>query len=797
MLASVDLTRLPTAKRNSQDISSTGDIEYSAREVAPAPLLVTQLIRANTLFLLHHAASLAELFSRVGRNTFCALLDRYWSKFVGGWDVLLHGNPLAVIYNATKLSGGGELGVGVGEEEWGSGEREVLEGFMDRTEGLRDLIVGRYGLPPGTDRPSLASKADMSTWLGTGNDPIAADGIIFSGRGSVSKRSLRTLSHWMESIFKDGNEAYGIGENPSSRPRRKRQRPRMERAASSGESTHSPEAHSRSRLPKAAAPNLRKQAMQNSTTSPGIPAPLVGQVERSLDDALAKALGQASREKTSRGTRQGAIAEPSSGENEPSMFHSENMMRYLKLGYGTAWTLNPKGLASNSTTERRSRKPRGLSAENNTTESSDAGLQEVDPTPDVSEDEQPFQQKLEQSIGKFLIGLSGDLEQAELDADDNETELPSSGASEGRLFLRTLTVEMSRPKHQKRDAAAWSSNDSQLSGHSASGTRKVTEPKTSAAASVDGAQPNITHEKVQVAVYVHQPFIFVFLFELHIPSLTMPSFYRSIHNQLGPLQRPLLRSTDPSRITERIAEATGEHSATSKASDAAHSTNPIYDLIYDPARLVVRTSIPNIPIPGSLAAEGLTSNASSVLSVSGSWYTLGIPVGSSTNEAGNISSEKLIKSAWSRPEALNAYTQLLHTFLATRSGNEKEHTVKTARGWWVLWMKLSQSIAEVNKRKNSAMVKEDDKTSISSTHTTKPLQNKEAFLVRKAADFRPAVTAQSRTLSSGPGKWLLREQKRDASGASTIGASASAKGVSEGVGVDAKKWVEGLLTLTQ
>ena len=95
------------------------------------------------------------------------------------------------------------------------------------------------------------------------------------------------------------------------------------------------------------------------------------------------------------------------------------------------------------------------------------------------------------------------------------------------------------------------------------------------------------------------------------------------------------------------------------------------------------------------------------------------------------------------------------------------------------------------------MVKEDDKTSISSTHTTKPLQNKEAFLVRKAADFRPAVTAQSRTLSSGPGKWLLREQKRDASGASTIGASASAKGVSEGVGVDAKKWVEGLLTLTQ
>lgn len=80
--------------------------------------------------------------------------------------------------------------------------------------------------------------------------------------------------------------------------------------------------------------------------------------------------------------------------------------------------------------------------------------------------------------------------------------------------------------------------------------------------------------------------------------------------------------------------------------------------------------------------------------------------------------------------------------------------------------------------------------------------HREAFLVRKAADFRQDNTKDTRIVSTGPGRWLLREQKRDVSGASSASGgggsgAASAKGVSEGVGVDARKWVEGLLTLTQ
>jgi len=64
--------------------------------------------------------------------------------------------------------------------------------------------------------------------------------------------------------------------------------------------------------------------------------------------------------------------------------------------------------------------------------------------------------------------------------------------------------------------------------------------------------------------------------------------------------------------------------------------------------------------------------------------------------------------------------------------------------------------------------------------------NKEAFLVRKATDHK-VTTGRGRELKSG--KWFLREQSKDMSGGSTT----STVGMSEGVGVDARKWVEGLL----
>ena len=46
----------------------------------------------------------------------------------------MHGNPATSLYGGIKVAACGELGMGVGEEERGSGEREVLEGFVGRIE---------------------------------------------------------------------------------------------------------------------------------------------------------------------------------------------------------------------------------------------------------------------------------------------------------------------------------------------------------------------------------------------------------------------------------------------------------------------------------------------------------------------------------------------------------------------------------------------------------------------------------------------------------------------------------------
>ncbi|KAK6379265.1 hypothetical protein LTS17_006183 [Exophiala oligosperma] len=827
ILASIDLTRLPTAAATqsirktsnlgndgrSNETGATAPIEYSSREVAPSHLLVAQLVQAYRGFLLHHASSLSELWKKHenNRRLFCDQLDRYWTRFFWNWDVLLHGNPAADLYDAVKLSGGGELGMGVGEEEWGSGEREVLEGFASRTEGLLDLIVGRYGDAPVAE---LAEQEDNGTqaklattdpapWLGNDENPRAQDGIIFSGIGGLSKRSLITVSKWMESIYMHGEGAYGVGDNPTSRSRRRR-KTRKARSKSSQNPNRShqqqkEEVHPKIASPKYKAPDLRRKAIENNAAPPGIPPPLVSAVERSLNEATTKA-SEISQEPSNQHTESSNQNQAESG----SLFGTENMIKYLSLGYGSSWTLNPKGFGAGKDTGGAT-----TDTEDDTSKSQvhlEEQLQEVDPTPEVSDEETPFVQRLEQSIGKFLVGLSGDLENAEFEDDgsarpsgqDQDTEqVPASPSwnKSNRIFLRTLTMEMSSLRitqlmHAEADRPSSRRSSTNVKSDSAEG-------KTSAAASVDGAQRSpVTHEKVQVAVYVHQPFIFVFLFQLRTPNLTVPGFYRAIHHTLGPLQKSLLRSTDPERWKERVREALLPPSESSAPEQAQNEPPEIYDLIYDPAKMTLRLSIPNIPVPGSLAAEGLHRTKGRSITVSGSWYTLGIPIGSSTSNSEKATSA-LVKSDWTRVESLNVHTHILNLWAATRSvqgtrgqgadADDLERTVKTARGWWVMWMKCRTST---------------DVTSVEAS------LDKEAVLVRRSQE-RGGGRDTSRAQSAGSGssgRWLLRDQPRarDTGGSSQHGqghsssggiGATNAKGVSEGVGVDAKRWVEGLIKL--
>jgi hypothetical protein len=364
---------------------------------------------------------------------------------VWNWDILLHGNPSADTFPALKLAAGGELGIGVGEEEWGSGEREVLEGFITRTEGLVDLVVSRFGDEPLKDDtskdPGEKSKTqgpfdDAQSWLGMDACPRPGDGVIFSGIGAISRGSLRDISKWMEWIYKYGEDAYGVRENPSSTQRRKRRKAKVETTVG------------RTDTPRSGCRTSKQNRSRSRDRSPGIPPPIVSAAEQSLQRAT-----QAASSRSSSMTRT-PVKSDDEENAESSMFGTDAMMKYLTLGYGTSWSL---GLSPRPTHRRVSalKQQSQTPVSSDTEEAEPKEMQTVDPTPEISETEDDkVIQKPEYTIGRYIIGLRGDLENDAInEEDENQPEGDPGGEvfsnSNNRTMLRTLVVEMS--KLQVRD----------------------------------------------------------------------------------------------------------------------------------------------------------------------------------------------------------------------------------------------------------------------------------------------------------------------------------------------------------
>ncbi|KAI1987455.1 hypothetical protein LOZ53_004324 [Ophidiomyces ophidiicola] len=640
----IDLTRLIPAVGKNTESTSNASVEYSSREVAPPYLLLQQLHRAHAIFLLHHASSFDSLSNAVSRDKFCRILSRFWTRFAINWDVLLHGNPAVDVFNGMKLSGSGELGIGVGEEEWGSGEREVLEGFISRTDGLVDMMLSRFADPAPTSETNSPAKKGLNKsdetsnqhfWLGCGSSASSSDGVVFSGIGRVAAPSMATISHWMQWIYQDGEEAYGVREDPGSTKRRKKRR-----NLSSISNTH--DTSSQFHLRTVSQP-ISRGLSSNRNLSPGIPPPLVIRPKLAAQKDTTPPL--AAKDNTS-----------SAVTTDYPVFGGDTFMKMITLGYGSAW-----GRSSKSPVHPRI----------NTLRRGEGGVSDRDFSPsDTSSTERGvLLSQADETPGMFIIGLRNGLESE--DSDEFEMDSPSGTQQENtkmeepeaRISSRTVNVSV-----------------------------------------VDGSSTVL--RKLRVVVYLYRPFIFTFLFDLNTPSLSLPSFYRSIHHQLGPLQKSLLSSTCPSKASQRLANCSLYHGV--QESDVLQQQ--LYDVVSDPLNRTIRASLPNIPEPG-------------------------ISIRSS--------------SSWTRLDALNVHTQILNTLIETRfRPTEIERTCKTSRGWWVLWMRLGDPSSRPSSR--------DDRD----TGRGEP---KVAFLVRKASDYiAPGQSASKglfRNISSGsgggpPGGWM-------------------------------------------
>ncbi|PSN63982.1 hypothetical protein BS50DRAFT_576615, partial [Corynespora cassiicola Philippines] len=705
ILASIDLTQLPAAHVTSKQNGGGPDpaepaIEYSSREVSPPALLLQQLLRAYSIFLLHHGSTLGDLFTRLERPKFCSVVDKYWSKFASTWDVLLHGSPAVDIFGGLKLAAGGELGMGVGEEEWGSGEREVLEDYARRTEGLVDIMVSRFGEPSSLQHPKSAANvklpddvSDMEPWVGNGRGVNSSDGVVFSGVGALSRQSLRDVAQWVESIYMFGDYAYGVRDNPTAPDRRKR-RKRNPKPTSDRHSEARPgPSESDSRPPPQLAP-------RDAPLPPGIPPPIVKAVETSLDKA-SNAVDSADKNQAN---------VPKAEPIYASLGDTDTWMKYLTLGYGTAWG----GKSQQPTPEMQ---PQEAAAKET---SQEASMRYIDPAPDVDETEEKLKTQIRaENSGYFIIGLKGDLGPEDMDDEDHEGS---------RILLRNVHVEL-----EKEDPLL-----------TPDGTPKMERqfsfnPLTKRRLA-----------RLRPIVYVHRPFIYTFIFHHRTESLTLASFYRDLHTYFSPLHRPLSNSTSPDKVASRISAASHPYTTTSSTIGSGPNEQPIYDLVYDPRTLTVHSSIPCIPDPGSLIAEGLSST---------------------TNLSG-----------WSRVEALNVHSQILATVAGTRRTlTEIERTCKTSRGWWVVWMRLPPSQVE------SSQNAEDESEGFNTDEL------REAFLIRRARD---GITTSTKSTGGrlGSGMWRL-------GGPSTqekMGGAAAGwgpRGLAEGIGIDARRYVEGLLSL--
>lgn len=438
ILASVALTVLPRQATGATALDPQGlsSIEYSAREISPAQLLLQQLHRAHKIFLLHHSPTLSDHYMRLPRHQFTALLANFWNSFARNWDVLLHGNPAVEAYDGIKLAAGGELGVGVGEEEWGSGEREVLEDTIRRTEGLVDIVASRFGDAPDTigqkmNASSSTTNADDlangNGWLGCLQHAGPADGIIFSGSGALSRQSLHGIAAWMEWIYTYGESVYGVRDNPSSTRRKRKRRTVHRKASSPRELSPVPEPDEASDQPQS--PYTPSEHFRK------IPPPIVTAAEEALENA----------------TQSATKHDTDAAANQDSSTKGEGWTNYLTMGYGSKWF---GGKSTGKEKDAKSKSNTSSKANVNDLISGKSSVRSA-----LSQDDSHYASSIAPptvSPARFLVGLQGSLDEIGSEtASNNDT-----GEVDGdrRIMIRTAYVEVNEGNND--EDARYYSDDS-------------------------------------------------------------------------------------------------------------------------------------------------------------------------------------------------------------------------------------------------------------------------------------------------------------------------------------------------
>ncbi|KAK1770958.1 putative vacuolar fusion protein ccz1 protein [Phialemonium atrogriseum] len=527
-----------------------------------------------------------------------------------------------------------------------------------------------------------------------GSEPGAEDGAIFLGVGALSRRSLRDVTYWMEDLYVWGENAYGVIDSAATTKPARRKKTKSRRFPSS------PRPPSPPPPPQPSSTRPTSQPPAGEVTVFGPPPPLIGPGRSAITDSAEPSQTQRSPE-----------AGPEGGEGGGGM---DKLVNYLKMGYGTYWTLGSS--------------PSG--EQHNPTAKGGGGVAKADDAQQASKDD---------AAGHYLVGLVGDVDEDGTGSDTEDVQVHgrSGQGSNRQTHLRTLTVEL-KSREDPPESQDTKDSESQVTEHDkrrGDGRGDTMETDDPVLNSQGGNKT-----KLQAVVYVNRPFIFTFLFQPGTQSLASEGLYRSLHYQVAPLRKHLINST---------AYRPGRP-------DIGSPAVQIYDLVWDPRAMTVHSTIPNIPDP--------------------------VP---SAQAAG--------AQIWTRAEALSTHTQILNMLAATRADDsELERTAKTTRGWWIVWSRIIQrktrpaarppsSEGSERRRSDADSFCEDGEGGEGEVHGV--VTSKEIFLIRKAGDRGSSGAMRGVSgsyVTGGGGGW--------ADGASRL---------AQGIGIDTRKYIEGLLSLNR
>ncbi|KAK6510044.1 hypothetical protein TWF481_004757 [Arthrobotrys musiformis] len=696
ILASIDLTQIhyPT------DPPTT---EFSPREVSPHSVLIAQLKTSYRQFILFNG-TLDYILSNHGRDILVQRLEKFYNEWAWRWEVMLYGNPAVDVWNGIKI------GRGVGEEE-----KNVLGGFADRnraeedgSERMIDLVVSRFGKLPGDEKDAKKFKPGFST-RGTGRIPGPDDGCIYRGLGNLTKESVRDLAEWMARWYQDGDLSFDYKRERPSRKKARRRKPKTTTAPPQTE----PEAST-------------SEATTTVTATAAPDGPTSAEAEIAAPESSASVAAEAAASEGSTSVA-AETAEPDEGASQPEtrlpppLFPVEPQ----QSTQGGEPTPEPssKDRKSKDKGKTKGKSPNDAGESNNGQASGSKGNnnlmlnvltlgtygvysawnrnKEGGPSKEDTS-EQSGEQNLAEVSGRFIIGYTGALDDEEEDPTTNDMNVDQKD------FIST-TIWVARRKDMSQTG--------------------------------DSADKQPVLEECRLVAYAAYPFIFAMLFHSNNESLKKPSFYKLLHQQLGPLKGPLISSSEK------------------QYQPSNHKG--VFDLIFDPATLTVHTSLPSIP--GSDDQPDTPANG-------------GLP----------------------RVEALHVHSQILRVIEDTRwkdiplgaPTGERERTNRTNRGWWIAWMRLEgvepQNRPQLTSTTSPAATVDpqveqqglvppaDEITSFIGSVSKHRRGRREAFIIRKGSDHRTHVRASKDSKS---------------------GFSIPIK-LSGGLGIDTKHYFDQLLNLT-